>query len=168
MPLIKSGKKEAVGQNIKEMMKSGYKSKQAIAASLSNQRKYKMMAEGGMVDDDLDSEHERSLYELMAQGDQMPVASPEVEKEQMSLASKLHEEHEAMEPYASGGLVEPMSGEEEPEVHAGVTSEPMSDEPMKPADVGHKVIDGVPALMGALSEEAKKAIMEKKRKRMFR
>lgn len=40
MPLIKSGSKAAVGKNISEMEASGYPAKQAIAASLSNQRKY--------------------------------------------------------------------------------------------------------------------------------
>jgi len=41
MPLIKSDSKEAVGENIREMEKAGYPPKQAIAASLSNQRRVK-------------------------------------------------------------------------------------------------------------------------------
>jgi hypothetical protein len=48
MPLIKSGSKAAVSQNIREMMASGYPQKQAIAASLSNQRRYK--ADGGAIE----------------------------------------------------------------------------------------------------------------------
>lgn len=53
MPLIQSAKKEAVGENIKELKKSGYPSSQAIAAALANQRsaKKKHMADGGMVHD---------------------------------------------------------------------------------------------------------------------
>ena len=52
MPLIKSGSAKAVGHNIKEMVKSGYKPKQAIAASLANQRRYKKMAMGGQTVED--------------------------------------------------------------------------------------------------------------------
>src|ERR1700758_5332655 len=40
MPLIKSGSREAVSQNIREMIHSGHPRAQAIAASLSNARKY--------------------------------------------------------------------------------------------------------------------------------
>jgi hypothetical protein len=41
MPLKKSASKKAVKENIKEMVKSGYPQKQAVAASLDNQRKMK-------------------------------------------------------------------------------------------------------------------------------
>ena len=41
MPLEKSPSKAAVGRNIKEMQDSGYPHKQAVAASLNNQRKSK-------------------------------------------------------------------------------------------------------------------------------
>ena len=40
MPLIKSGSKEAVSTNIRKMIKSGHPQKQAVAAALSNQRRY--------------------------------------------------------------------------------------------------------------------------------
>lgn len=40
MPLIKSGSDAAVGQNIKEMEASNYPRRQAIAAALSNQRRF--------------------------------------------------------------------------------------------------------------------------------
>lgn len=40
MPLKKSGSKKAVGENIAEMEASGHPRKQAIAAALSNRRKY--------------------------------------------------------------------------------------------------------------------------------
>ena len=40
MPLIKSGSKAAVSKNIAEMINSGYPQKQAVAASLSNARKF--------------------------------------------------------------------------------------------------------------------------------
>lgn len=50
MPLIKSGSKKAVSQNIREMVRSGYPQKQAVAAALSNARRYGR-AEGGPVYD---------------------------------------------------------------------------------------------------------------------
>ncbi len=146
MPLIKSGKKEIVAQNIKEMIKSGHKPKQAIAAALANQRKYKNMAEGGAVegDYDLDEEHETNITEHMIQGDQPPVANPEIMDEEKALAMRLHEASEAME-YSQGGLVEPMSGDETPVVnHAQENADP------------------------SLSEEARKAIEYKKKMRRFR
>lgn len=48
MPLIKSGSREAVSTNIREMMASGYPQKQAVAAALSNARRYgRTYADGG-------------------------------------------------------------------------------------------------------------------------
>lgn len=40
MPLIKSGSRKAIGENIKEMEESGHKPAQAKAAALNNARKY--------------------------------------------------------------------------------------------------------------------------------
>jgi hypothetical protein len=48
MPLIKSGSREAVSQNISEMVHAGHPQKQAIAAALSNARKYGR-ASGGVT-----------------------------------------------------------------------------------------------------------------------
>jgi len=50
MPLKKGHSREVISQNIREMIASGHKPKQAIAAALANARKYKKMAEGGMVE----------------------------------------------------------------------------------------------------------------------
>ncbi len=41
MPLIKSGSDKARSENIREMVRSGYPVKQAVAASYSNQRRAK-------------------------------------------------------------------------------------------------------------------------------
>lgn len=49
MPLIKSGSRQAISTNIREMMAAGHPQKQAIAAAMSTARKYR--AEGGAVDD---------------------------------------------------------------------------------------------------------------------
>jgi hypothetical protein len=46
MPLIKSGSREAVSQNISEMVHAGHPQKQAVAAALSNARKYGHAAGG--------------------------------------------------------------------------------------------------------------------------
>ena len=40
MPLIKSGKAEAVGKNIKKEMEAGKPKKQAVAIALATERKY--------------------------------------------------------------------------------------------------------------------------------
>lgn len=40
MPLIKSGSRKAISENISEMVHSGYPRRQAVASSLSNARKY--------------------------------------------------------------------------------------------------------------------------------
>ena len=41
MPLVKSGSKKVVSENIRREMKRGKPQKQAIAIALSTQRKYK-------------------------------------------------------------------------------------------------------------------------------
>lgn len=167
MPIKKGFSKETVSSNIKEMVRSGHKPKSAIAASLASARKYKKMYDGGMVDDDLDQEHERGLTSLMIQGDQPPIANPEEMDMQKKLAMNLHKEEESEEYYAMGGLVEGMDGDEEPEVMHDGTEEPMSSMPKKPADIGHAIIEGVPMSMG-LSEEAKKALAYKKKMRGYK
>lgn len=53
MPLIKSGSKQAISSNIREMMKAGHPQRQAVAAALSTARKYR--AEGGAIDEALSS-----------------------------------------------------------------------------------------------------------------
>ncbi len=50
MPLMKGKSQQVVSSNIKEMMRSGYKQKQAIAVALANKRKYNKMYKGGMVE----------------------------------------------------------------------------------------------------------------------
>ena len=50
MPLKKGHSREVISHNIKEMVASGHKPKQAIAAALANARKYKKMAEGGEIE----------------------------------------------------------------------------------------------------------------------
>lgn len=52
MPLKTGHSREVVGSNIKELIKSGHPTKQAIAISLKEARKSKKMAMGGMVDAD--------------------------------------------------------------------------------------------------------------------
>jgi hypothetical protein len=63
MPLIKSHSKEAREKNIKEMIAAGHDPKQAVAAAYANQRKYKKMAEGGLIEDDSE-EHEKIESEI--------------------------------------------------------------------------------------------------------
>ena len=113
--------------------------------------------------DDADQEHERGLWTLMKQGDQGPISNPDTLSDEQKLAKMLHKKQESMEPYAVGGLVEEMDGDETPEVEPGVTSEPMSSEPSKPS-MGYA--EREPSGEG-LSEEAKKALAMKKKKRRY-
>ena len=73
------------------------------------------------------------FFTLMKKADQPPISNRKTLSDEQMLAKMLHKKQEQMEPYAVGGLVEPMSGDEEPEVELGVTAEPMSAEPMKPS-----------------------------------
>lgn len=56
MPLQKGNSSKVVSSNIKELVKAGHSPKEAIAISLASKRKYKKMAEGGMVNSDFDME----------------------------------------------------------------------------------------------------------------
>lgn len=47
MPLIKSGSRAAIGENIREMQSAGHPHNQAVAAALSNARKYGAKMAGG-------------------------------------------------------------------------------------------------------------------------
>jgi hypothetical protein len=61
VPLRKGKSREVISNNIREMVRSGHKPKQAIAAALANARHYKNMAEGGYVegeDESLEQLHE--------------------------------------------------------------------------------------------------------------
>lgn len=49
MPLMRGHSPEVVSSNIKELVRSGRKPRQAVAVALSNKRKYKKMDEGGEV-----------------------------------------------------------------------------------------------------------------------
>jgi hypothetical protein len=184
MPLMKSGSKKSLHENIREMMKSGHPQKQAIAASLANQRKYKKMAMGGMVelpDEDDNIDGMRAGEPVYPMEDAADTLSFNVEKEN-GLAEHLQKaryaanQERTLVPDTSEMVKgnqfdqhqeeEPMSGDETPEVLHDGTEEPMSMEPKKPSALDHAMIGGVP--MGSmLSKEAKEAIMKKRASRRF-
>lgn len=176
MPLKKGTDSATVSSNIRELMGSGRKPKQAVAIALAHKRKSQMMAEGGMVDvdDDMDigtnnsEDAQRSLSELQAQGRSLPqeVANPEMEEHSNMLAKALYEQSHKGDGlmFADGGLVEEedsdgMNGNEPSMDMISETGEPMSDEPEKPSPLEH-------SMMG-LTEMAKQAIADKKKKRRF-
>lgn len=174
MPLQKGHSQDVISSNIKELVKSGKKHKEAIAAALAMARKSKKMAEGGMVADDqdkdassdLDSESQRGPGELMDQANfaaRDDVASPMEQKKERSLADALYEASEESElPHlAEGGLVQPeYSGEEsgnKPEPKFDSSEEPASSMPDKPSD--HR--------SAPMDEAVSRAILEHKKKRKF-
>jgi len=131
MPLKKGHSKEVVSSNIKEMIKSGHPAKQAIAAALSNARKYKKMAEGGWAEgedespDEIieDSEHSVGHLAHMGQFHSSEISNPENQEVHKKLAKMLtedslmdKEEHdiEHFENYAEGGEVVDADYKKEP------------------------------------------------------
>lgn len=99
MPLIKSHSDEARKKNIEEMIRSGHEPEVATAAAYANQKKYKKMAEGGMVSandpekqDDIigeTSDDHEGLYEMMDDSHREQQLSSVPEKNG-SLAEALH------------------------------------------------------------------------------
>lgn len=169
MPLHKGHGPDIVKKNIMEMISAGHDPKQAVAASLSSARKYKKMADGGLVDDDEglgsnDNESAvRSIAELQDQADMNPshVENPEEESHARMLAKALYEKSEDMEMMSDGGEVEGMDGDEMPDEHmASSMDEPMSVEPMAP---GPEKEDS----MEHLSVMAREALRAKKKMRKF-
>jgi hypothetical protein len=211
MPLHKGHSREVISKNIKELVKSGHKPKQAIAIALGEARKHKahggmaeheehkmehleamphheamayggkmahggMMAKGGMMPHKAsggligdEPKEYRGLWDLMAQGDQPEIANPHEQSIEKHLAAKIQADEDDF--YSMGGLVEgehdTHEGNKPSEHMEADTSEPMSEEKGHKSELEHKVIEGVPKSM-ALSEEAMKALEEKKKKRRFR
>lgn len=181
MPLKKGHSPEIVSSNIKELISSGRKPKQAVAIALANKRKYQKMAEGGMarmdldddsdVDSDLDENAERSIDDIAQMGkfQENEVASPMAQDREEALAKALWSKQEEDEPegYAMGGLVEDELEDDESvgnmpsEDMSSSAEEPMGDEPAKPEDKMR-----LPSGAG-LTDEMKQAIMEKRKRRRF-
>ena len=109
MPMKKGHSKEVIGYNIKEMVKAGHPHKQAIAAALSEARKYKKMFDGGMVEDyDIDEEHERTPEEFNIESQDGPIAEPKEIEMRDHLTRALHEDSEKEEHemgMSEGGMV---------------------------------------------------------------
>lgn len=59
MPLHPGHSDDVREKNIKEMIDAGHDPKEAVGAAYANQRKYKKMAAGGMVQDDELSEYDK-------------------------------------------------------------------------------------------------------------
>lgn len=174
---------ESVRSNVREMIKAGKKPKEAVAAALSMKRKSMKMADGGMVSDDVDSDvssgydenADRGLAELQAQGESRPneVENPAYQEADRMLAKALHQKSESAEMgYAMGGLVQPDHGmalgnKPSEDMGDAEAEESMSDLSGVPSAEGHAMIDGAPQV-GGLSDDAMKALAEKKKRRMFK
>lgn len=189
MPLKKGHSREIVSQNIREMVASGHKPKQAIAAALANARQSKKMAEGGMVDDDamgsIDSAHDagEAGEAVYPEGMDDQGLSSNVE-EQQALAQALQKSGHAANdnthdfepddsvagaPMAEGGLVvdhanNMVGNKPELDFIDDGSEEPMSAAPMKPA-AGKAA--PAPGMTAGLSEDAKRALARKKAARRY-
>ena len=195
MPMKPGHSRQVVSQNIKEMVASGHKPRQAIAAALANARKSKKMAEGGMVDSELQNDALGSVDSAHDEGEAGEPINPDGSDQQglsanvvdvQALAKALQEaDHKsnnnsnsfeaddsvAGSKMSKGGQVQSEHGEAlgtKPDLGwiDADTAEPMSDEPAKAASMDHTEDTGVPMSM-ALSEEAKAAIAAKKKKRVY-
>ena len=205
--LKKGHSREVISQNIREMIASGHKPKQAIAASLANARKSKKMAEGGMMEEDsaadmsaesaarsqergsIDSSHDageagEAIYPI--QDD--PRGLSENVDAMASLAKAIQEAgHSANDNTHDFDPDDSVSGQEmaksgqEQDGTVGDSmvgnkpdldwvddgsSEPMADEPMKPAAAA-RAAQAAPGMTAALSDEAKRALAAKKAKRRY-
>lgn len=191
MPMKKGHSQEVVSSNIKELMHSGRKPKQAIAIALANARKYKKMAEGGYVEGD-DEEGSHNVGGDMGEPGEAVYPMGEDDQglsdnvmEAQSLASALQSERYAandnMVEYESddnvAGKKMNKGGQVQPEHDTNVgnkpdlewindgTGEPMSSMPKKPASVEHANADAGMTL--GLSEDAKEALRKKKMNRRY-
>lgn len=182
MAMKKGHGPEVVHYNVREMMRAGHPKMQAVAAAMASSRKYKKMSDGGLVGDDMDEgagsdfdeNASTTLGERNILGMTHPnsVESPEMQDAQKHLAKALFQksEEEEMQGYAMGGLVQPEYSDEplgaKPSENMESSSEePMSSMPVKPDGLEHRIM-GNPSGPG-LSEEAKRALQEKKMKRRF-
>lgn len=149
MPLKKGHSPEIVSANIKELVKSGRKQKEAVAIALSSARQSRKMAEGGIVDEPAP----RDIAELNT--DALPdenAAEPEEHSEDELFASALRKAADGVgtvEMMAEGGLVD----DDEEETAEGNLSLP---EPQ--TDTGTEA---------PLSSLAIQAIADRKKKRKY-
>lgn len=176
MPLGKGYSREVVSKNIHEMVRAGHKPRQAIAAALANARKYKKMAEGGMVepeDEMLDKgpeDYQRTLGQISRDGDYHPqdVANPAEMDEDADIAAALRRQVrgdlglDGEAHFAMGGLVVAGPEEDSPvgakpeEDMASESEEPMGSMPAKPDKMEHAVPKLTDAAMAAIEERKKK------------
>lgn len=162
-------------KEIKEMVRSGMKPKQAIASALAKKRKMKMMADGGMIDasdaEEMDmgspeipdpesmtddggyggknnEQMQRTIDDIARQGrfQEESIASPMQEDHDRMLAKALE-----MQNFAMGGLVE--DGPEGDEPTGNEPSEDMDMEAPMPAEPDPM---GSDAMMAAIEDRKKK------------
>lgn len=115
MPLKKGFSPEVVSGNIKELVKSGYKPKQAVAISLAKKRKFKKMSEGGMVkEEDPYEQSQKGMRPVNMDGGglvdkekQPPVTQSTFEQFQKGFRGENKKYKGGMMGYAEGGEVEP-------------------------------------------------------------
>lgn len=88
MPLKKGHSDEVRDANIKEMIDAGHPREQSVAAAYASQKKYKKMAEGGLVEDAHDF---RNIEELNQ--DSAIMLPPDMHPDDLAIAKKLQEKY---------------------------------------------------------------------------
>lgn len=111
MPLVKSGSKKAIGENVKREMNAGKPRRQAIAIAMDVMRRNKMkkMAQGGLVDDTSEPMSEETHSRLF--GEPHEIAQAMVHKDPEPADDKMKSAQDSMRKafhYAEGGSVDPM------------------------------------------------------------
>jgi hypothetical protein len=172
MPLKPGNSHEIVSSNIKEMVRSGMKPKQAIAAALSHARKSKKMAEGGLVESQMDSDDavgDMAGKPTYPMGDDDQGLSPNVMSQQelsdalQSSHSKANSVSYEAESEPSGSKLDEAGLEDEADsLHSSLGSKPSQDMSSSVEDRSRMPSGGM-----GLSDEAMKALAAKKARRRF-
>jgi hypothetical protein len=95
MPLKKGHSQEVVSSNIRELVRSGYKPKQAVAVALAKSRKYKKMAEGGVVEEGFEDEGQQEEGSEASFAEALRKKSEEQEMEASPAEEESPEEEQA-------------------------------------------------------------------------
>lgn len=167
MPMKKGKSDEVISSNIHEMVKAGHPVKQAVAASLAHSRKYQNMADGGYVEGE--DEDEDGQVDFKDNIPSYPVGSNEQgltfsTEAAGKLAQAIQKSKYAANEMSYQPKMEDQDAPGEPGSDEGLLTKPGSEH----TEYGTKPTKPMEAVTGeSMSEEAKAAIEERKKRRRF-